>query len=56
MDIDHVIPTSKARDEKEIKKLNHYSNLQLLPTYYNRHEKSNKEWDAEHFDNWFNTF
>ncbi len=35
-DIDHIIPTSSANTEEELLKLNHYSNLQPLCSYYNR--------------------
>lgn len=35
-DIDHIIPTSSARTEDEVIKLNHYTNLQPLCSYYNR--------------------
>ncbi len=39
-DIDHIIPTSSAKTEDEILKLNHYSNLQPLCSKINRHVKS----------------
>jgi hypothetical protein len=35
-DIDHIIPLSTAKTEEEVLKLNHYSNLQPLCSYYNR--------------------
>ena len=38
-DIDHIIPTSTATSYDEIIKLNHYTNLQPLCGYYNRHIK-----------------
>ena len=41
-DIDHILPTSSAINEEEIIKLNHYSNLQPMCSYYNRYIKSNK--------------
>ena len=41
-DIDHIIPTSYAKTEDDIIKLNHYTNLKPLCTYYNRFIKSNK--------------
>ena len=40
-EIDHVIPLSLAKNEKEILSLNHYSNLQLLSSTENK-RKSNK--------------
>lgn len=41
-DIDHIIPVSSAKDESEIVKLNHFTNLQPLCSYYNRYIKSDK--------------
>ena len=41
-EIDHVIPLSLAKNEKEILSLNHYSNLQLLSSNDNK-RKSNKK-------------
>jgi len=38
-DIDHTIPSSSAKSEEEILKLNHFSNLQPLCSYTNRHIK-----------------
>ena len=38
-DIDHIIPSSSAKTEEEVIKLNHYSNLQPLCGYTNRHIK-----------------
>lgn len=38
-DIDHIIPLSTARTEKDILKLNHYTNLQPLCGYINRYVK-----------------
>lgn len=35
-DIDHIIPLNNALNEDDIIKLNHYSNLQPLCSYYNR--------------------
>jgi hypothetical protein len=41
-DIDHIIPLSSAKNENDIYKLNHFSNLQPLCSYINRVEKRNK--------------
>ncbi len=38
-DIDHIIPVSSAKTEKDIIKLNHYTNLQPLCSYTNRYVK-----------------
>ena len=40
-DIDHIIPFNSAKSEEELIKLNHYSNLQPLCSYTNRHIKDN---------------
>jgi hypothetical protein len=41
-DIDHIIPLSSAKTEEELLRLNHYTNLQPLCSYTNRHIKRNK--------------
>ena len=41
-DIDHIIPSSSGITEEELLKLNHFSNLQPLCSYYNRLVKINK--------------
>jgi len=38
-DIDHIIPVSSAKNEKEIMELNHFTNLQPLDSKINRHIK-----------------
>lgn len=38
-DVDHIIPISEAKTEEGILKLNHYTNLQPLCSYVNRHIK-----------------
>jgi len=35
-DIDHIIPLNNGLNENDIIKLNHYTNLQPLCSYYNR--------------------
>ena len=54
IDIDHIIPLSSAANEDEVLKLNHFSNLQLLPSSYNRTVKSSKTFDIEDFERWLN--
>lgn len=41
-DIDHIIPLSSAISEEDMIKLNHYTNLQPLCSYTNRHIKMYK--------------
>jgi hypothetical protein len=41
-DIDHIIPSSSALTEDDIIKLNHYTNLQPLCSFYNRKIKKDK--------------
>ena len=41
-DIDHIIPLSSAKTEEDIIRLNHYTNLQPLESYYNRYIKRDK--------------
>ena len=41
-DIDHIIPSSSALTEDDVYKLNHYTNLKPLCSYYNRNIKRNK--------------
>jgi hypothetical protein len=53
LDLDHIIPTSTAKTEEEVLKLNHFTNLQLLPSDYNRHIKKDNPWDQAHFEEWW---
>ena len=41
-DIDHIIPLKNGITEEDIIKLNHYTNLQPLCSYYNRFIKKDK--------------
>ena len=41
-DIDHIIPSSTALTEEDVIKLNHYTKLQPMCSYYNRDVKKNK--------------
>ena len=41
-DIDHKIPLDSAKTEDDLIRLNHYSNLQPLCSYTNRHIKMYK--------------
>lgn len=41
-DIDHIVPLSTAETEKDIIRLNHYTNLQPLCGYTNRYIKKDK--------------
>lgn len=41
-DIDHIIPLNSAETEEDIIILNHYTNLQPLCSYTNRHIKMYK--------------
>ena len=41
-DIDHIIPLSSAITEEDVIRLNHYTNLQPLCSYINRHVKMDK--------------
>lgn len=46
-DIDHIIPVSSAKDELELLKLNHYTNLQPLCSKVNRDIKKNKIYERK---------
>lgn len=55
IEFDHIIPISRAETEEEVIALNHYTNFQLLPKFYNRWIKRDKDYDREDFENWLNT-
>lgn len=55
LDLDHIVPISSAKTEEDIILLNKYSNLQLLPSQYNRYIKTNKKWDSVDFKTWIKT-
>ena len=52
LDIDHIVPLSTASTERDIIKLNHYTNFQLLPSEYNRNIKRDNKWDRKKFECW----
>lgn len=52
IDLDHIIPISSATTEKEVLDLNHYTNFQLLPEFYNRYIKKDKPFSKIHLKNW----
>jgi hypothetical protein len=52
IDVDHIIPLCSAKTENDIYKLNHYTNLQLLPSEYNQFIKSNNDFNRLHFETW----
>lgn len=54
-DVDHIIPISSATTEEELIKLCHYTNLQLLPSDYNRHVKSDNKFDKDCLEKWLIT-
>lgn len=41
-DLDHIIPSSSAKNEEDVLRLNHYTNFQPLCSYINRYIKRNK--------------
>lgn len=53
LDLDHIIPISSAKNEEELYSLCHYTNFQLLPSYYNQHIKRTNKWDEEDFKKWY---
>lgn len=52
IDVDHKTPLSEATNKEELLKLFHYTNLQLLPSYYNRNTKRAKKADKNRLENW----
>lgn len=55
LDIDHIVPLSKAKTIEELNELVKYTNLQLLPSDYNRNIKKDKKFNKNHFEKWKNT-
>ena len=56
LDIDHIIPISSATNEEEVLKLNHYTNLQLLPKEYNRFIKQANTENYMTLENYINGY
>lgn len=56
IDIDHIIPLVRAKTEEDVHRLNHYTNLQLLPSDYNRFVKGDKEWNKNDFEEWLTSY
>lgn len=52
IDLDHIIPISTANNIEEVLKLSHFSNFQLLPSYYNRYIKKNEKFNKKDFEEW----
>lgn len=52
VDLDHIIPLKSAKSLDELILLNHYTNLQLLPSYYNRFIKIDKTFNKKDFEMW----
>ena len=52
IDIDHIKPLSTAKTKEDVLALNHFKNLQLLPSKYNQHIKSDKPFNLNHFTQW----
>lgn len=52
MDLDHIVPISKSKTEEQLIKLNHYTNFQLLPKFYNRWVKIDNDYNKEEFEKW----
>ena len=52
IDMDHIKPLLLAKTKKQIYEFFIYTNIQLLPSEYNRYVKGTKKWDQEHFEGW----
>lgn len=52
LDIDHIIPLSKGYTKGRLEELSKFTNLQLLPSYYNRYIKRDKKFDRDDFEEW----
>ena len=53
LDVDHIIPLSFAKTQKDLYNLSHFSNLQLLPSFYNRSVKRDSVFDELDFEKWW---
>lgn len=56
LDLDHIIPISSARTLEDVYKLNHYTNLQLMPSEYNQYIKRDKVFDKTDFEKWLKNY
>lgn len=56
LNLDHIIPQAIIETIEDVHRLNHYTNFQLLPSYYNKHIKRDKDWDKKDFERWFKVY
>jgi len=52
IDLDHIKPIKDSNSLDSFESLWHYTNLQLLPSHYNRAIKRDKPFDKTHFKIW----
>jgi hypothetical protein len=52
LDIDHIVPLSRAQNKKELLELCCADNLQLLPSRYNQNIKKDNDFNESHFQQW----